>query len=52
MIKQDGEGFTDTDDEEFSPDVSSAELLDEILTHRGEIRHRSFSFSDRHPEVS
>ncbi|XP_057810453.1 boron transporter 4-like isoform X1 [Salvia miltiorrhiza] len=45
------EGLTDTDDEGFSPDVTSAELLDEMLTHRGEIRHRSLSFNDRHAEV-
>lgn len=50
-LKQDG-GLSDTDNEGFSPDVSSAEILDEMLTHRGEIRHRSMSFNDRSIEVS
>lgn len=50
MVKQGGE-FTDTDGEDLSPDVSSGELLDEMLTHRGEIKHRSSSL-DRRIEVS
>ncbi|KAL1557374.1 Boron transporter 4 [Salvia divinorum] len=46
------EGFTDTDDEGFSPDVTDAEILDDMITHRGEIRRRSLSFSDRHQSLS
>ncbi|KAH6788308.1 HCO3- transporter family [Perilla frutescens var. frutescens] len=50
-LSHEGGGLSDTDGEEFSPDLSSAEILDEMLTHRGEIRHRSMSFSDRHIEA-
>ncbi|KAK6116867.1 hypothetical protein DH2020_049397 [Rehmannia glutinosa] len=41
----------DADGEESSPDVSSDEILDEITTHRGELKHRSMSFNDRHFQV-
>ncbi|KAL8504160.1 hypothetical protein ACS0TY_022772 [Phlomoides rotata] len=44
--QQDGE-LTDSDGEEMSPDVSSGEILDEMTTHRGEVKRRSMSFSDR-----
>lgn len=44
--QQDGD-FTDTDGDDMSPDVSSAELLDEMTTHRGEVKRRSFSFNER-----
>ncbi|XP_042036448.1 boron transporter 4-like [Salvia splendens] len=37
----------DIDDDESSPDVSSAEILDEITTRRGELKHRSVSFNSR-----
>lgn len=49
-VQQGGE-YVDTDGEDMSPDVSPGELLDEMLTHRGEIRHRSMSL-ERHNEVS
>lgn len=49
--EQDGE-LPDTDGEECSPDVSSAELLDEMTTHRGEVKRRSMSFNDRQFQVS
>ena len=52
MVKQDEGGFTDTEDEGLSPDVTNAEILDNMITHRGEIRHRSMSFSDRHQSLS
>ncbi|CAA0838552.1 Boron transporter 4 [Striga hermonthica] len=39
--------LADTDDTESAPDVSSAEILDEIVTRRGELKHRSVSFNDR-----
>ncbi|KAK6129716.1 hypothetical protein DH2020_036582 [Rehmannia glutinosa] len=41
----------DADGEESSPDVSSDEILDEMTTHRGELKHRSMSFNDRHFQV-
>lgn len=28
-------------------DVSSGEILDEMITRRGELKHRSVSFNDR-----
>ncbi|EYU21945.1 hypothetical protein ABFS83_01G029300 [Erythranthe nasuta] len=37
----------DTNGDEASPDVSSAEILDEMTTRRGELKHRSVSFNDR-----
>lgn len=37
----------DTDTDGSSPDVSSAEILDEMTTRRGELKHRSVSFNDR-----
>ncbi|GER33330.1 HCO3- transporter family [Striga asiatica] len=37
----------DTDDAESVPNVSSAEILDEMVTRRGELKHRSVSFNDR-----
>ncbi|KAL0323911.1 UNVERIFIED_CONTAM: Boron transporter 4 [Sesamum calycinum] len=40
----------DTDDDEGA-DVSSAEILDEMTTHRGELKHRSVSFNDRQLQV-
>lgn len=46
VVKQDGD-LSDTDGEEMSPDVSSAELLDEMTTHRGEVKRRSMSFNER-----
>ncbi|PIN13561.1 hypothetical protein CDL12_13816 [Handroanthus impetiginosus] len=36
-----------TDGDEGSPDVTSAEILDEMTTRRGELKHRSVSFNDR-----
>ncbi|GFP81485.1 boron transporter 4, partial [Phtheirospermum japonicum] len=44
----DGES-ADGDDEE--DDVSSAEILDEMTTHRGEVKRRSMSFSDKQFQV-
>lgn len=44
MEKQDRE-IPDIDNDESSPDVSSAEILDEITTRRGELKHRSMSFN-------
>ncbi|XP_073021670.1 probable boron transporter 7 isoform X1 [Primulina eburnea] len=42
----------DTDEEEdVCPDVSSAEILDEMTTHRGELKHRSVSFNSRQLQV-
>ncbi|XP_073033395.1 boron transporter 4-like isoform X2 [Primulina eburnea] len=43
----------DTDEEEADvcPDVSSAEILDEMTTHRGELKHRSVSFNGRQLQV-
>ncbi|GFP93753.1 boron transporter 4 [Phtheirospermum japonicum] len=38
----------DGDGDESVPDVSSAEILDEMTTRRGELKHRSVSFNDRH----
>ncbi|KAL6544271.1 Boron transporter 4 [Orobanche gracilis] len=46
---RDGE-LPDADDEEDS-DLSSAEILDEMTTHRGEVKRRSMSFSDRQFQV-
>ncbi|XP_011081918.1 boron transporter 4-like [Sesamum indicum] len=40
----------DSDDDEGA-DVSSAEILDEMTTHRGELKHRSVSFNDRQLQV-
>lgn len=37
----------DTDNDGSLPDVSSAEILDEMTTRRGELKHRSVSFNDR-----
>ncbi|KAG8381894.1 hypothetical protein BUALT_Bualt05G0020300 [Buddleja alternifolia] len=36
-----------TDGDEGPHDVSSAEILDEMVTHRGELKHRSLSFNSR-----
>lgn len=41
----------DTDTDGSSPDVSSAEILDEMTTRRGELKHRSVSFNDRQLQV-
>ncbi|KAG8375481.1 hypothetical protein BUALT_Bualt10G0104300 [Buddleja alternifolia] len=41
----------DTTDDDGSPDVSSAEILDEMTTRRGELKHRSVSFNDRQLQV-
>ncbi|XP_051151616.1 boron transporter 4-like isoform X2 [Andrographis paniculata] len=38
----------DADSDEGPPDVSSAEILDEMTTRRGELKHRSVSFNERH----
>ncbi|CAA0821346.1 Boron transporter 4 [Striga hermonthica] len=37
----------DDDSAEDSPDLSSAEILDEMTTHRGEVKRRSMSFNDK-----
>lgn len=43
----------DADEEaDVCPDVSSAEILDEMTTHRGELKHRSVSFNGRQLQVS
>lgn len=39
--------MADIDTDGASPDVSSAEILDEMTTRRGELKHRSVSFNDR-----
>ncbi|KAL6547593.1 Boron transporter 4 [Orobanche hederae] len=46
---RDGE-LPDADGDEDS-DLSSAEILDEMTTHRGEVKRRSMSFSDRQFQV-
>ncbi|GER45143.1 HCO3- transporter family [Striga asiatica] len=49
---RDGELTGDGDDgEEDSPDFSSAEILDEMTTRRGELKHRSMSFNERQFQV-
>ncbi|KAI3454038.1 hypothetical protein Pfo_010701 [Paulownia fortunei] len=48
--QRDGE-LPEADGEEGSPDLSSAEILDEMTTHRGELKHRSMSFNDRQFQV-
>lgn len=48
--KQDRD-LPDTDGDEGSPDVSAAEILDEMTTRRGELKHRSVSFNDRQLQV-
>ncbi|KAL6501925.1 putative boron transporter 7 [Orobanche gracilis] len=37
----------DVDGDESVPEVTSAEILDEMTTRRGELKHRSVSFNDR-----
>ncbi|KAG6387935.1 hypothetical protein SASPL_153130 [Salvia splendens] len=39
--------MSDIDTDGSSPDVSSAEILDQMTTGRGELKHRSISFNDR-----
>ncbi|XP_042002703.1 probable boron transporter 7 isoform X2 [Salvia splendens] len=39
--------MSDIDTDGSSPDVSSAEILDQMTTRRGELKHRSVSFNDR-----
>lgn len=39
--------MADNDADGASPDVSSGEILDEMITRRGELKHRSVSFNDR-----
>ncbi|KAL2516926.1 Boron transporter 4 [Abeliophyllum distichum] len=41
----------DLDGEDDAFDVSSDELLDEMTTHRGELKHRSVSFNERQSQV-
>ncbi|XP_073130174.1 boron transporter 4-like [Henckelia pumila] len=42
----------DTDEEaDVCPDLSSAEILDEMTTHRGELKHRSVSLNGRQLQV-
>ncbi|CAA0838346.1 Boron transporter 4 [Striga hermonthica] len=52
LTHRDGELTRDGDDgEEDSPDLSSAEILDEMTTRRGELKHRSMSFNERQFQV-
>lgn len=39
------------DDEDNGDDLSDAEILDEMTTHRGELKHRSVSRTERHHQV-
>ncbi|XP_075489007.1 putative boron transporter 7 isoform X1 [Primulina tabacum] len=41
----------DIDEDDARPDVSSAEILDDMTTRRGELKHRSVSFNERHQQV-
>ncbi|KAL0407801.1 UNVERIFIED_CONTAM: Boron transporter 4 [Sesamum radiatum] len=49
--KRDGES-PDDDSGESSDDFTDAEILDEMTTHRGELKHRSMSSRDRQFPVS
>lgn len=49
-IKQDRD-LPDIGEDDASPDVSSAEILDDMTTRRGELKHRSMSFNERHQQV-
>lgn len=38
--------------DEENDDFSDAEILDEMTTHRGELKHRSVSFTERQHQVN
>ncbi|XP_051151615.1 probable boron transporter 6 isoform X1 [Andrographis paniculata] len=52
LRRENGGGLLDEGDaDEGDLDVSSAEILDEITTRRGELKHRSVSFNERQRQM-
>lgn len=51
MFEQRIEGFDEEHSDDSEYDLSSTEILDEMITHRGELKLRS-SFNDKQFHVS
>lgn len=51
IFQQESESHDPDSEEDGSDDFSSAELLDEMTTNRGELKRRSLSFNDKQYQV-